>query len=280
MSPSPPITSDDTAAAKQLAIDLEESAKRLFALLKEEDRWKDTREEALRLLQQEEENGDDTSIGPYGSALTTSLRALQDGIQTMEERVRTLSHSHSDLTAKIDKIKKNLRRAEEQEAELLHIRPSYMDEYEMLEDELQDLHQDYVSKVRNLQYLQKELKKYDRREAKDVERAEARRMELREKILAEEQAGAERRANEEEEGGMEPGGSGGGGSSEDFDGIGGNASTTRASAIAAAAGDRPGTAATTRLSIARSDSSSSISSVAGARSLSPNESGSDSDSAW
>ena len=272
MSPSPPITSDDTAAAKQLAIDLEESAKRVFALLKEEDRWKDTREEALRLLQQEEENGDD--IGPYGAALTTSLGALQDEVQTMEERVRTLSHSHSGLTAKIDKMKKNLRRAEEQEAELLHIRPSYMDEYEMLEDELQDLHQDYVSKVRNLHYLQKELKKYDRREAKDVKRAEARRMEVREKILAEEQAGAER-ANEEEEDGMEPQGGGG---SEDVAGIGRNASTTRASTIAL--GGRPGTAATTRLSIARSDSSSSISSVAGAHSLSPNESGSDSDSAW
>lgn len=271
MSPSPPITSDDTAAAKQLAIYLEESAKRLFALLKEKDRWKDTREEALCLLQQEEENGDD--IGPYGAALTTSLGALQDEVQTMEGRVRTLSHSHSDLTAKIDKMKKTLRRAEEQEAELLHIRPSYMDEYEMLEDELQDLHQDYVSKVRNLHYLQKELKKYDRREAKDVKRAEARRMELREKILAEDQAGAER-ANEEEEGGIEPQGGGG---SEDGD-IGGNASTTRASTIALEG--RPGTAATTRLSIARSDSSSSISSVAGARSLSPNESDSDSDSAW
>ena len=273
MSPSPPITSDDTAAAKQLAIDLEESAKRLFALLKEEDRWKDTREEALRLLQQEEENGDD--IGPYGAALTTSLGALQDEVQTMEERVRTLSHSHSDLTAKIDKMKKNLRRAEEQEAELLHIRPSYMDEYEMLEDELQDLHQDYVSKVRNLHYLQKELKKYDRREAKDVKRAKARRMELREKILAEEQVGAEGE-NEEEEGGMEPQGGGG---SEDVAGIGGNASTTTP-ASTTALGGRPGTAATTRLSIARSDSSSSISSVAGAHSLSPNESGSDSDSSW
>ena len=257
MSPSPPIT----AAAKQLAIDLEESAKRLFDLLKEEDRWKDTREEALRLLQQEEEDKGD-GIGPYGSALTASLGALQDEVQTMEERVRTLSQSHSSLATKIGKIKTNLRRAEEQDVELEHIRPSYMDEYEMLEDELQDLHQDYVSKVRNLHYLQKELKKYDRREAKDVKRAEAWRMELREKILAEDQ---------EEEDGIEPQG---GDDSEDGVGIDGNASTTRE------AGGRPGTAATTRLSIARSDSSSSISSVAGARSLSPNESDSDSDSAW
>ena len=269
-----PITSNDTAEAKQLAIDLEESAKRLFALIKEEDRWKDTREKALHLLQQEEENGDD--VGPYGSALTTSLGVLQDEVQAMEGRVRALSHSHSDLTAKIDKIRKNLRRAQEQEAELDTLRPSYMDEYEMLEDELQDLHQDYVSKVRNLHYLRKELKKYDRREAKDAKLAEARRMELREKILAEEQAGADR-ANEEEEDGMEHQGGGGG--------IGGDASTTRASTIAA--GGRPGatsssTAATARLSIARSDCSSldSISSVAGARSLSPNESDSDSDSAW
>ena len=263
----PSITPDDTAAARQLAIDLEESAKRLFALLKEEEKWKGTREEALRLLQQEEEGEVEGSNAPYGSALATSLGALQDEVQMMEERVQTLSHTQSDLTAKIDKVKKNLRRAEEQEAELDTLRPSYMDEYEMLEDELQDLHQQYVSKVRNLHYLEKELKKYDRREAKDARRAQGRKMELREKILAEEQAGAERTNVVVVEDGMEDQGS--------------NGSDARASPIVTAGG-RPGTAATARLSIARSDGSSSISSVAGARSLSPDDSetDSDSDSAW
>ena len=152
----------------------------------------------------------------------------------------------------------------EQEAELETLRPAWQDEYEMLEDDLQELHQAYVSRVRNMHYLQKELKKIDRREARTAKRAEDKRMELRRNILAEE---AEVEEEEEEEELLVQG---------DNDG---DSSTTGAST----AGRRPGTAVTARLSIARSDSSSSISSVAGARSLSSNNSDADttdSDSAW
>jgi hypothetical protein len=129
----------------------------------------------------------------------------------------------------------------------------------MLEDELQELHQAYVSRVRNMHYLQKELKKIDRREARAAKRAEDKRMELRRNILAEE---AEVEEVQEEE--------------EPQDGNNGDSSTTGASMTA---GGRPGTAVTARLSIARSDSSSSISSVAGARSLSSNDANT-TDSAW
>ena len=46
----------------------------------------------------------------------------------------------------------------------------------MLEDELQELHQAYVSRVRNMHYLQTELKKIDRREARAAKRAEDKRL--------------------------------------------------------------------------------------------------------
>ena len=118
-----------------------------------------------------------------------------------------------------------------------------------------------------MHYLQKELKKIDRREARAAKRAEDKRMELRRNILAEEAEVEEAEVEEEEEELLVQG---------DNDG---DSSTTGAST----AGRRPGTAVTARLSIARSDSSSSISSVAGARSLSSNNSDADttdSDSAW
>ena len=239
--------------------DINASALRLSLLLKEEeDHWKDTRTRALRLLQAEEELPEGEK-SPFESALTASLTTLQDEVSAMEEGVSTLSRSHADLTAKITKTKKALIRAQEQEAELEMLRPAWQDEYEMVEDELQELHQAYVSRVRNMHYLQKELKKIDRREARAAKRAEDKRMELRRNILAEE---AEVEEEEEPQGGND-----------------GDSSTTGAST----AGRRPGTAVTARLSIARSDSSSSISSVAGARSLSSNNSNADttdSDSAW
>ena len=252
-----------TDDAKQLSADINASAQRLSVLLKEEDHWKDTRTRALRLLQAEEElpEGEES---PFESALTASLTTLQDEVSAMEEGVSALSRSHADLTAKVAKTKKALIRAQEQEAELETLRPAWQDEYEMLEDDLQELHQAYVSRVRNMHYLQKELKKIDRREARTAKRAEDKRMELRRNILAEE---AEVEEEEEEEELLVPG---------DNDG---DSSTTGAST----AGRRPGTAVTARLSIARSDSSSSISSVAGARSLSSNNSDADttdSDSAW
>ena len=253
-----------TDDAKQLSADINASAQRLSVLLKEEDHWKDTRTRALRLLQAEEElpEGEES---PFESALTASLTTLQDEVSAMEEGVSALSRSHADLTAKVAKTKKALIRAQEQEAELETLRPAWQDEYEMLEDDLQELHQAYVSRVRNMHYLQKELKKIDRREARTAKRAEDKRMELRRNILAEE-AEAEEEEEEEEE--------------EELQGDNdGDSSTTGAST----AGRRPGTAVTARLSIARSDSSSSISSVAGARSLSSNNSNADttdSDSAW
>ncbi len=113
----------------------------------------------------------------------------------------------------------------------------------------------------------------DRREARDAKRAEATRMELRKNILAEEA--------EVVEGEEEPQGSDGGGDDGD-NSIGASIAPTAAADVTT--GGRPGTAATARLSVARSDSSSSISSVAGARSLSSNNSDADtdtdSDSAW
>ena len=253
------VASTDATDAASITTDINASAQRLSTLLKEEeDHWKDTRTRALRLLQAEEElpEGEES---PFESALTTSLTTLQDEVSAMEEGVSTLSRSHADLTAKVAKTKKALIRAQEQEAELEMLRPAWQDEYEMVEDELQELHQAYVSRVRNMHYLQKELKKIDRREARAAKRAEDKRMELRRNILAEE---AEVEEEEEPQGGND-----------------GDSSTTGAST----AGRRPGTAVTARLSIARSDSSSSISSVAGARSLSSNNSNADttdSDSAW
>ena len=255
-----------TDGAKQLSADINASALRLSALLKEEeDHWKDTRTRALQLLQAEEELPEGET-SPFESALTASLATLQEEVSAMEEGVSALSRSHADLTAKVAKTQKALIRAQEQEAELETLRPAWQDEYEMLEDELQELHQAYVSRVRNLHYLQKELKKIDRREARAAKRAEAKRMELR-RILAEEAEveGAQEQEEEEEE----PQG--------DNDGDG------SAAGASMSAGGRPGTAVTARLSIARSDSSSSISSVAGARSLSSNNSDADttdSDSAW
>jgi chromosome segregation ATPase len=228
--------------------DLRKSGKRLLGLLRAEDeRWKNTRQEALRLLQAEEEGSStgkdgDAVAPPLGSALAASLHALQDDVRTMEERVRTLSRSRADLAAKIDKVRANLRRAEEREAELGTLRPSYSDEYEMLEDGLQDLHQAYVSRVRNVHYLQRELKKMDRREAKEARRAAARMMELRRKIAAEEAAA-------EPKGGSD-GGGGDGACSGDGGSIGGDGT---------------------------SDGSSSISSVAGARSFTDSD---ESNSAW
>ena len=257
----------DATDAASTTTDIHASALRLSVLLKEEeDHWKDTRTRALRLLQAEEElpEGEES---PFESALTASLTTLQDEVSAMEEGVSALSRSHADLTAKVAKTKKALIRAQEQEAELETLRPAWQDEYEMLEDDLQELHQAYVSRVRNMHYLQKELKKIDRREARAAKRAEDKRMELRRNILAEEAEVEEAEVEEEEEELLVQG---------DNDG---DSSTTGAST----AGRRPGTAVTARLSIARSDSSSSISSVAGARSLSSNNSHADttdSDSAW
>lgn len=64
--------------------------------------------------------------------------------------------------AQISKRKKDLDRANQRLAELKEVRPAFMDEYERLEEELQEQYQLYVERFRNLDYLEGELDKINK----------------------------------------------------------------------------------------------------------------------
>lgn len=170
----------DVEKAKALAIDIAASGARLTQLLQQQDGYKGTRSQALR--------HDGKAQQHVETTLKQTLESTQTNVNDMEERVRDWTKDGKDLSVKIAKRKQDLDRSEEHLTELKHIRPSYMDEYEILEEELKELHQTYVTRVRNIHYLERDLIKLEKREAEVAQRAQEARLKLQRQLQAEEEA--------------------------------------------------------------------------------------------
>lgn len=75
-----------------------------------------------------------------------------------------LENDEHSLTEKIRKRTVELERIEKRLRGIQVVRPAYMDEYERLEEEMQILYSDYVSKYRNLHYLERDLEAFSKLE--------------------------------------------------------------------------------------------------------------------
>ena len=185
------VDQQDVERAKALVQDIAESGARLSKLLQQQDAYGETRSQALRFL--------DTALGSLRhdakeqqddveSALKQSLDAIQSDADATETRIKDMTRKGKDLTAKITKRTQDLKRSEEHLAELKDVRPAYMDEYEILEEELKELHQTHTTRAKTIQYLDHELGKVETREAEVAKRAEEARLKLQRQIEAEEEA--------------------------------------------------------------------------------------------
>jgi clusterin-associated protein 1 len=74
--------------------------------------------------------------------------------------VENLKGDESRLTEKLAKKQSELSIIEKRVKSLQSVRPPFMDELERLQAELEFLYKDYVTKYRNLNYLESELERY------------------------------------------------------------------------------------------------------------------------
>jgi len=185
------VDQQDVERAKALAQDIAESGARLSELLQQQDVYGETRSQALRFLDaafgsvrhDAKEQQDDVE-----SALKQSLDAIQSDADATEKRIKDMTGNSKDLTTKITKRTHDLKRSEEHLAELKDVRPAYMDEYEILEEELKELHETHATRTKTIQYLDRELGEVEKREAEVAKRAEEARLKLQRQIEAEEEA--------------------------------------------------------------------------------------------
>ena len=96
-------------------------------------------------------------------------KSTQDEIQATMHMLENLSADETNLKAKIEKKKVDLDRREKRLKSLQSVRPAYMDEFERLEAEVRSLYNVYITKFRNLSYLEQQYEELQRRESEKAD---------------------------------------------------------------------------------------------------------------
>ena len=94
----------------------------------------------------------------------------EDASSSLEQAKTQLSELAADekgLDTKLAKKRTELERNEKRLRSLKTVRPAFMDEYEMVERELQQRYQEYLVRFRNVQYLENELRMLEKGEAEE-----------------------------------------------------------------------------------------------------------------
>ena len=105
-------------------------------------------------------------------------RAVQHSIQSVKENITNLDiqldeheKDKTNLESKIEKRRTELERSEKRLSTLQSVRPAYMDEYELLQAQMQELYTKYLERHRNLEYLESQLEWHRSSEQKQIDEA-------------------------------------------------------------------------------------------------------------
>jgi len=98
------------------------------------------------------------------SDVNHALLQIQQKLTETQLKLENLSADEVNLKGKIQKRKVELDRAEKRLKSLKSVRPTFMEDYEKLEEDLKGLYQEYMDKYRNLTYLEQQLEEYNRLE--------------------------------------------------------------------------------------------------------------------
>lgn len=94
--------------------------------------------------------------------IKNATRSLEEEIQKTNTMIENIAADEANLEAKIEKRKMDLDRNQKRLQTLKSVRPAFMDEYERLELELEELYKKYVMKYSWLAYLEQQLEELER----------------------------------------------------------------------------------------------------------------------
>lgn len=152
--------------AKDLSNSIRENGVKLYDLLGEEKQLSASRTKALAFLDTSGISGD--LAAKYNLYLYRKLNSLitnaETNVKQLDTQIDELKRDKNSLTKKLEKKNEDYERLEKKIHETRNFRPAYMDEYERLEDEMRKIYEEYLSRFRNLDYLEKQLDKYNKQE--------------------------------------------------------------------------------------------------------------------
>ncbi|CAH8620864.1 unnamed protein product [Schistosoma intercalatum] len=131
--------------ARNLCSQLASSGASLNALLNKEVDIKELRETSLRRQIDREY---------VEESIKTAKSAINGQIEKMQSSLVNITADETNLDMKIEKKRSELERNRKRLSTLQSVRPVYMEEYEQLEEELSSLYTTYLTKFRNLTFLE------------------------------------------------------------------------------------------------------------------------------
>lgn len=172
----------DVKTYRQLASEITNKGATLYDLFTKEVDLRELRSNALA------KQMDVNDVEAWIRAATVKV---QEEISKTKEMIENVASDEVNLDAKIEKKKTELERNQKRLATLKEVRPAFMDEYERLEEELQECYESYMVKFRCLAYLERLLEEHEFAEKQKMEEREDAVQKMMEKLRLEDSLNVE-----------------------------------------------------------------------------------------
>mmetsp|Transcript_50772 Transcript_50772/g.164187 ORF Transcript_50772/g.164187 Transcript_50772/m.164187 type:complete len:431 (-) Transcript_50772:343-1635(-) len=163
----------DLKSTRSLCSQIVEAGAGLFDLLQREGDCRADRDKALHFLDGMSRNlGSNSESEVVERAVSQLLGSHGQNLEQLKQTSEELARDEKQLEGKIRKKRQELERCKKRLGSLASVRPAFMDEYEQLEVELERYYEQYVSRFRNLDYLEFEVDTLNREEQERMEENE------------------------------------------------------------------------------------------------------------
>ncbi len=160
----------ELASTASLAGEITTRGARLDSLLEEEPKLRESRQRALRFLDAVSSNMDSRSEHDHlQKSIREAIENVRSNVEALEKQAEDLEADKRALEEKLAKKSREKDRNEKRLAALKNQRPAFMDEYERLEGELAEEYEVYMTRFRNLHYLEHQLDTISKREKARME---------------------------------------------------------------------------------------------------------------
>ena len=139
----------DSKATRSTASELTTDGAKLYDLLQGELQQRDLRNSVVSRPQ---------DVNDLEKALRNMCQDLEQEVANTTEQLTQLASDEANLEAKIENKRAHLERQTKRLSSLTCVRPAFLEEYERLENELQQQYVVYLEQFRNLDYLENEVR--------------------------------------------------------------------------------------------------------------------------
>ena len=136
----------------------------MLDLLDKEKGLKQARDQAIKYLDGITSNYDNSKDSEIEKKIMSILSGQEKALEQLDTHVNELKQVQNEIGQELQIKKEELARAEKRLESIQHATPSHQIELNQYENELANIYKIYVEKIRNHDYLQSKLEKYQKLE--------------------------------------------------------------------------------------------------------------------